>query len=151
MRQEEVTDLGGLVAPMLEAACARGRGRANAADILRLCADGYCQLWLGQEVTECPGCEGVPQYGCGICSGRGRVLKILAVAVTEVVDFPKKRVCRFFLIAGSGIRRIRGLLATMERWARLSGCDSFMCEGRIGWERFLPDYDEIGRMWEKEL
>lgn len=57
-----------------------------------------------------------------------------AVVMTDVVDFPRKRIVRVFLVAGrmAGVRR---LARQVEAFAVASEADAMVAEGRAAWER----------------
>ena len=56
--------------------------------------------------------------------------------VTEVIDYPKKRVLHVFL-AGGELEGIRDLEHSAVEWAKSIGCSAFTLTGRRGWEKAL--------------
>lgn len=60
-------------------------------------------------------------------------------AITEIVQFPQKRVLNVFAAAGD----MDEIIAAMEDvavWAREQGCDTFAASGRPGWQRVLAKH-----------
>lgn len=58
--------------------------------------------------------------------------------VTEIVDYPKKRVLHIFL-AGGKLEAIRALEEKAVKWAKQLGCSAFTLTGRKGWEKALKN------------
>lgn len=58
--------------------------------------------------------------------------------VTEVIDYPKKRVLHIFL-AGGNLQAIRQLESKAVEWAKDIGCSAFTLTGRKGWEKALKN------------
>jgi hypothetical protein len=63
--------------------------------------------------------------------------------VTEIMDYPQKRVCHVFL-AGGELEEIRAIRTWIEQWAKQIGCTSATIYGRPGWERELK-----GEGWQR--
>lgn len=90
-------------------------------DEARACiGDGRFQLWLGWDVAE---------------------RRAIGAGVTEIFDYPRKRVC-FLVLWASDAPRSRWLesLQTVERWAKGQGCKGMRLLGRKGWARVLGAY-----------
>lgn len=58
--------------------------------------------------------------------------------ITEIIDYPKKRVLHIFL-AGGSLEGIRALEEDAIQWAKSIGCTDFTLSGRKGWLRALKD------------
>lgn len=56
--------------------------------------------------------------------------------ITEVIDYPKKRVLHVFL-AGGDLAGIRQIEPNAIEWAKSIGCTDFTLSGRKGWLREL--------------
>ena len=54
--------------------------------------------------------------------------------VTEIVDFPRKRVLNVFIAAGE-MRQILDMADDVTAWAKAVGCTGLTIHGRRGWER----------------
>jgi hypothetical protein len=73
----------------------------------------------------------------GIQSGRYQWWPGLSsFIVTEILDFPQKRVCHVFL-AGGELEEIRAIRTWVEQWAKSIRCKAATTYGRPGWEREL--------------
>lgn len=76
-----------------------------------------------------------------------------AVVVTEMHQFPRKKVCHVFLAAGV-MAEIRALAPVVEQWARERGATAMRQFGRKGWTRSWLTADgwrETHRIMEKAL
>ena len=62
---------------------------------------------------------------------------ITAIAITEIVDFPRRKICRLLACTGTGADRWLDKLAEIEDWARHRGCTAIEPIARPGWERKL--------------
>jgi len=92
----------------VEAALREGGDTHSPADILAGIQSGRYQWWPGLE----------------------------SFVVTEIMDYPLKRVCHVFL-AGGKLEEIRNIRTWVEEWARSVGCTAATIYGRAGWEREL--------------
>ena len=73
-----------------------------------------------------------------------------SVIVTEVVDYPKKAVCRIWLAGGEMDELIEAEKSIVE-WAKSHGCSGMEIIGRKGWERQLKDYKAASTVLIKEI
>lgn len=63
---------------------------------------------------------------------------ISAIAITQIQQYPAKRVLVFEFCAGKDIDRwLFDLVSEIERWAVEQGCDAIEAVGRPGWEKVL--------------
>jgi hypothetical protein len=62
-----------------------------------------------------------------------------SAAVTEVVEYAKKKVINVFL-AGGDLDEITRGFDSVAAWAKAHGCDSMTIEGRKGWTRVLDKH-----------
>jgi hypothetical protein len=97
------------------ACCARSSGKYEPADVLRLVLAGRMQLWTAVDDAAA----------------------VRAVAITEIVSYPRRRVCRLLACTGTGIDDWWPLIAGLEAWARDAGCTALEPLARPGWERRL--------------
>lgn len=74
-----------------------------------------------------------------------------SVIVTELIGFPRKRVCRIWLAAGDMDELTGEMLPDVEDWAKAEGCATVEIIGRKGWTRVLKGYREPVAVLEKEL
>jgi hypothetical protein len=73
-----------------------------------------------------------------------------SVIVTEVVDYPKKSVCRIWL-AGGNMDELVEAEKKIVPWAKSHGCSGMEIIGRKGWERQLKDYNAASTVLIKEI
>ena len=73
-----------------------------------------------------------------------------SVIVTEIVDYPKRAVCRIWLAGGEMDELIEAEKSIVE-WAKSHGCDGMEIIGRKGWERQLKDYRPASTVLIKEI
>jgi hypothetical protein len=112
----------------IDRALARGGGRYAPADFLHALIRREMQLWLVQEDGH-----------------------ILGVIVTELRNYPRRRCCRYLLLAGDGFVRWQHLQQDIEAWARANGCAAMEMCGRRGWERKLKGWRATHIEMSKEL
>jgi len=89
-------------------------------DVLNSLINGKMQLWI---------------------SWSKKKEKVEAAIVTEIVDYPQKRACRYFLAGGSNMKSwFKKITKEVEQWAKLNKCHRIELVGRKGWSRWLKDY-----------
>lgn len=120
------------VEPHLEPAIRMSRGCYEPEDVMAFCAGGGMQLWLAYEGD-----------------------KLLGAIVTELVDFPRRRMTRAPFAGGKDIRRWYAAMdAAVEAWGRSWGATGISAMGRKGWAKIL-NAQEIGveywRDFEREI
>lgn len=104
----------------LERAMQFADGEFTLDEARRSIQDGRFQLWLAWDSAQ---------------------RRALGAGVTEIFDYPRKRVC-FLVLWASEAPRVRWLdgLETVERWAKEQGCAAMRLLGRKGWGRVLAGY-----------
>jgi hypothetical protein len=109
-----------MAAPHLERAIRYSAGESELSDVQELCSVGRFHLWLGWDA------DNKEPIGAG---------------VTEIVDFPRMRIC-FLVLWASDAPREEWIesLQTVEKWAREQGCSKTRLLGRKGWLKILPEY-----------
>lgn len=120
-RQAKVKDL-------VSQATARGRGKRATVDIWNDLCNARMQLWI-------------------LATGR----EIDAIAITEVSEYPRRKICRVIACVGEGRERWQHHLAGIEDWAREIGCSGIELIARKGWVRIMSDYEFTHAMLEKDL
>lgn len=76
----------------------------------------------------------------GILSGRMQIWPApRGCAVTEIVQYPRKRVIHCFL-AGGELDQIIDMIDSAIEWGKAQGCESLTLSGRKGWERALQSH-----------
>lgn len=102
-------------APHLAESIAMTNGRFEPEDVKRLCEGGHMQLWL-----------------------IGDDDKTAAAAVTEIVDYPRKRYARVVFVGGAGAKDWHAdLEAALQTWSKGWKCDGLEAFGRKGWGRLI--------------
>jgi len=78
--------------------------------------------------------------------------KIIAIFVTQVLIFPKRKVFDIFLVGGSGMNKwITTAWRTFKAYATEQHCDGIRGFGREGWTKVLPDKITINVNWDIDL
>ena len=95
----------------IEAALAYSGGTHSFDDVKAAIIAGKMQLWAGKD-------------GC---------------AVTEIIQYPAKRVLHVFLASGT-MEQILDMSDSAMAWGRAQGCTSMTLSGRKGWERALAPH-----------
>ena len=95
----------------IEAALARGNGTHDFESVRDAILAGTMQLWPAPK----------------------------SAAVTEVVEYAKKKVINVFL-AGGDLDEITRGIDSVAAWGKAQGCDSMTIAGRKGWTRVLDGH-----------
>lgn len=99
----------------------------------------YCREWLEAALGHGDGNHTFDDVAAGVLTGRYRLwVRPNGCAVTEVLQFPRKKVCNVFL-AGGEMQTVKDLQAPCEEYARAMGCSSVVQTGRKGWSRELKE------------
>jgi len=102
----------------LEKAVWHGNGELLTEDLYAFCLQSRMQLWISVNNDYVP---------CGAC-------------VTEVIDYPRKRVIRIIALGGKDFRILMETGSqALEQWAKKIGASAIEVIGRKGWLRFLKD------------
>jgi hypothetical protein len=66
--------------------------------------------------------------------------------ITEIMQWPRARELRFWLIGGRNLVRWReDMRQTLEEYAKAEGCDYVACFGRKAWAR-MPGYKQMSHV-----
>lgn len=95
-------------------ACAHSNGKYESVDILRSLLKGDMQLW-----------------------GAVSEEKIEAIAIGEIVNYPRIKTYRVLACTGNGMNEWIEHIHAIENWARMQGCGDFEAIARPGWEKIL--------------
>jgi hypothetical protein len=90
----------------IEEALAHSRNTYSYDDVVRMVQNKEAQYWPGKE----------------------------SVAITQILDYPQKRVLHFF-IAGGNMAEIEACEPLICQWGKEQGCVTATLTGRRGWER----------------
>jgi hypothetical protein len=99
------------VKPQIDAALRYANGCYEFVDVLRGVLKGQYQMWRKGD----------------------------SVILTEVIDYPRKRICLCFL-AGGKAEEIHAMAPVIEAWAMTQGCVEGWLYGRKGWARAMKSY-----------
>lgn len=117
---EHVQTVWPLAEPHLKRAMAFADGEFTLDEAQAYLTEGRFQLWLAWDAAQ---------------------KRAIGAGVTEIFDYPRKRVC-FLVLWASEAPRARWLegLQAVEQWASAKGCRAMRLLGRKGWGRLLDDY-----------
>ena len=75
-----------------------------------------------------------------------------AAIVTEIIDYPRLRSCRYFLAGGTNMKSwFNPIKEQIEQWAIKNKCQRIELVGRKGWVKWLKDYKQQHIILMKEL
>ena len=78
--------------------------------------------------------------------------KVESAVITEVIQYPQKKVCRYFLAGGSNINNwLEPIQQEIEKFAKYNQCDAIEVAGRKGWLRKLKGYEQKIYLMSKKL
>ena len=101
--------------PILQRACEHS-GERTTHDVLMALLSGHAQLWRVHDDAWC---------------------------VTEIVNYPRKKVANVSIVGGRNAKRwCRELADTCIDWAKRYQADEIRIVGRRGWLRWLPEAQE---------
>jgi hypothetical protein len=103
------------VSPLLYEALQYSRGEMSVEDALAFVAEGFCQLWIGGDKDK-------------------RI-----VILTEIADFPQKRVVRIVALAGETAHYI-SMFEAIKRWAAMNGASELEAYCRPSVARLAKRY-----------
>ena len=76
-------------------------------------------------------------------SWNGKTNVVEAVIVTEIIDYPRLRSCRYFLAGGTNMKSwFNPMKEQIELWAIQNNCQRIELVGRKGWVKWLKDYKQ---------
>ena len=78
--------------------------------------------------------------------------KVESAVITEVIQYPQKKVCRYFLAGGSNINNwLEPIQQEIEKFAKYNQCEAIEIAGRKGWLRKLKGYEQKIYLMSKKL
>lgn len=89
----------GVIAPMLEKAIEHNHQEMTLVDVADAIVSEKSQLWVAVQ-------NDIPR----------------GAFVTEIVNYPRKKVCRIVLLGGVSFEEWKHLLVDLENWALMNGC-----------------------------
>ena len=76
-------------------------------------------------------------------SWNGKTNVVEAAIVTEIIDYPRLRSCRYFLAGGTNMKVwFNSMKEQIEQWAIQNNCQRIELVGRKGWVKWLKDYKQ---------
>lgn len=115
------------VAALVRSVLERSEGSYAEADVAMACMAGAWKLWTVENEGD-----------------------VLAICVSEIVNFPRKRKCQLRYLAGDW-QAIEPHIPMIEDYARREGCQIIEGYARRGWARRMPDWSERQVILQKEL
>ena len=73
-----------------------------------------------------------------------------AAVVTEIMDYPQKRVLRYWL-AGGNLKTLLKVEPSIRHWSQLWGCVGIEIIGRKGWHRVLKGFKQTVIILAKDM
>lgn len=77
--------------------------------------------------------------------------ELRGIILTQVVVWPRVKVCCLFGVAGYGVREWLHVREQLRQWGREQGCAVMEVSGRHGWQRLLPDYELSGSIYTRSV
>ena len=78
--------------------------------------------------------------------------KVECAVVTEVAQYPQKKICRYFLAGGSNLMNwLEPIQTEIEKFAKFNNCQAVEVAGRKGWARKLKGYEQKIYLFNKEI
>lgn len=123
-----------LLVPLMDRAVGFWEGRNDSEHLLRSAILGDCQVWT---ILDPPMPSDVVE----------------AVIVTEIVDYPLARACRYVLVAGTNLDQWQESDKVISAWAKTRGCTLIEGAGRAGWKARAKKmgYTVTSIIFEREL
>ena len=66
-------------------------------------------------------------------------IKLVAAAVTQILEYPGSKIAQLVLVGGEGVREWTDADQVLSQWAREQGCDALEATARPGWMRVIDD------------
>ena len=78
--------------------------------------------------------------------------KVESAVVTEVAQYPQKKICRYFLAGGSNMENwLEPIQEEIEKFAKHNQCQAIEVAGRKGWSKKLKGYEQKIYLFTKEI
>ena len=78
--------------------------------------------------------------------------KVESAVITEVAQYPQKKICRYFLAGGNNMNNwLEPIQTEIEKFAKLNNCQAIEVAGRKGWARKLKGYEQKIYLFNKEI
>lgn len=99
-----------------------------------------CERWISDALEYADGSHTMDDVVQAVRSNKAQFFPLEKSAIiTEIVDYPKRAVCRIWL-AGGDLDELMEAEKSIAYWAKTQGCNGMEIVGRKGWSRKLKDY-----------
>ncbi len=115
---QEIDEIWEACEPFIERASKKGQSEMTSQDIYNFCKDAKMQLWIVFDSEA----------------------NIKAVVTTEIINYPKKKVCRIITLGGKEIDNWLHSITVIEAWAEENGCHAMETFCRKGFIKKLEHY-----------
>jgi len=93
--------------------------------------------WIEDALAYSGGTHGFEDVRNAVSTGAMQIWPAAkGVAITEIVNYPRKRVLHIFLAAGE-MDQLTDMIDAAVNWGRSQGCTGLTMAGRLGWRRVL--------------
>ena len=129
---EQIDAIWGEVKPFIERSLKYANGELDQDDVYRFLKERAMQLWVLLTMPD---------------------QKITMCGVTEIVNYPRKKVCRVVLMGGIPSQEWRDNVHNIETWAKGQGCSTMEACVRKGIAKVMAeqDYKKVYTIVSKEL
>jgi len=115
---QEIDEIWEVCEPFIEKAAKKGQSEMTSQDIYNFCKDAKMQLWIVFDSEA----------------------NIKAVVTTEIINYPKKKVCRIITLGGEEIDNWLHSITVIEAWAEENECHAMETFCRKGFIKKLEHY-----------
>ncbi len=99
-----------------------------------------CRHWIEAALEYARGALTIEDVEAGLSEGRFHFWPgAKAAAVTEFIDYPRKRALNVFLVGGSR-EGMREIWPAIEEFGKLNSVNRYMAGGRKGFERVCEEF-----------
>ena len=115
---QEIDEIWEACEPYIELGAKKGQSEMTSKDIYNFCKEAKMQLWIVFDSKS----------------------NIKAVVTTEIINYPKKKVCRVITLGGQEIDNWLHSISVIEAWAEENGCHAMETFCRKGFIKKLEHY-----------
>jgi len=115
---QEIDEIWEACEPYIELGAKKGQSEMTSKDIYNFCKESKMQLWIVFDSKS----------------------NIKAVVTTEIINYPKKKVCRIITLGGQEIDNWLHSISVIEAWAEENQCHAMETFCRKGFIKKLEHY-----------
>tara|TARA_R100001510_G_scaffold3624_2_gene2889 strand:- start:441 stop:869 length:429 start_codon:yes stop_codon:yes gene_type:complete len=115
---QEIDEIWEACEPYIELGAKKGQSEMTSKDIYNFCKESKMQLWIVFDSKS----------------------NIKAVVTTEIINYPKKKVCRIITLGGQEIDNWLHSISVIEAWAEENECHAMETFCRKGFIKKLEHY-----------